>query len=291
MQIGILSPGIMGAGLARSLTNAGHHVVTILKGRGDDSRRRAKAAGMEDCLSAKAFLQQSELVLSVCPPAAALGVARTLADAGIEIDWRGSFVECNAVSPQTTLSASGYFNRSKVTFVDGGIVGMPPGKSLPRLYTSGTQCAMLETLDGAAFSLRYLGPKIGDASAFKMSYAGITKGINALLTTALLSAETHGFFDVFIDELGASQPEYLARAKANVSRLPADSGRWVREMEEISDTFEAVGLPGGFHQGAARLMALLAASQFGGETRETMDKERDMIATIKALAAELPDLG
>ena len=39
--------------------------------------------------------------------------------------------------------------------------------------------------------------------------------------------------------------------------------RWVAEMEEIAATFEAAGLPGGFHHAAAEIYGRLAAFKDG----------------------------
>jgi hypothetical protein len=141
--------------------------------------------------------------------------------------------------------------------------------------------------DGRAYDLVRLGADIGQAAAMKMVYAAMTKGSNALLTAGYLAAEQHQLLDVFVGELEASQPALFRRAEANIARLPADAARWVFEMQEIASTLRSVGLPGGFHDGAAEIMALLAQSAFGDETRRTRDASRSAIETIRTVARDL----
>jgi hypothetical protein len=59
-------------------------------------------------------------------------------------------------------------------------------------------------------------------------------------------------------------------------RLPLDAGRWIGEMEEIEATFTDLGLPGGFHRGAAEVFRLLVETPIATETRETVDESRTL---------------
>ena len=64
--------------------------------------------------------------------------------------------------------------------------------------------------------------------------------------------------------------------RERVPFLPADSGRWAPEMDEIADSFAAVGLPQGFHRAAAELYRIIAGTPLAAETRETMDRGRTL---------------
>ena len=180
------------------------------------------------------------------------------------------------------------FEPTGTVFVDAGIIGGPPsGASRPRFYVSGPKVDVLEALNGSGYDLVRLGPDIGQAAAMKMVYAAMTKGSNALLTAGYLAAEQHALLAEFVTELGASQPALHRRAEANIARLPADAARWVFEMQEIASTLRSVGLPGGFHDGAAEIMTLLAQSAFGGETRRTRDTSRSAGETVRTVAKDL----
>lgn len=286
LRVGLLGIGEMGAGLARAWVAAGHEARAVLAGRGAESRARAAEAGVAPAADAAALAGWAEIVFSVLPPAAAEPAAAELAGAARGTGAGFVFVEANAIAPALTRRIAARFEGTGATVVDGGIVGMPPGpEGVPRLYVSGPAAPALARLDGAGFEMRPLGPRIGDASGFKMAYAAVTKGVNALLVNALLAAEAQGFLDAWLAEVEASQPALARRAAATAPALPSDAGRWVREMEEIAASFRDLGLPGGFHDGAAEIMALLAASPFGAETRRTRDRSRDMRATIEGVAA------
>ena len=64
-------------------------------------------------------------------------------------------------------------------------------------------------------------------------------------------------------------------------------------MEEIAATFRQAGVTGGFHDGAASVLRVLAQSPFADETRETMDRSRTLDAALneylKHLAAGQTD--
>ena len=76
--------------------------------------------------------------------------------------------------------------------------------------------------------------------------------------------------------------------ESGISRLPANAHRWIGEMEEISSTFEDLGVTPHFHKGAAEMYRLLNSTPFGSETPETIDQNRTAWETIRA-AADLID--
>ena len=282
LRIGLIGCGEMGAAVGAHLVQAGHEVSTVLEGRGSETRTRAAEAGLAELPDLPALVGRADVLLSVVPPSMAMGIASEVAALLGNTGRPALFVDANAISPELVLDIAARFLPG--SFLDGGLVGAPPRDGVrPRLYLAGPAHERLAELDGIAFDIVGLGEEIGRASAFKMAYAAVTKGTNALLTNALLLAARHGLLDVYLEELSASQPELACRAQANIPRLPADSGRWVFEMEEIARSFAAVGLPSGFHEGAAELMRLLDASPFGTETRRTIDRSRTARGTIETI--------
>ena len=280
--IGILGMGTMGSAVAATYKAAGHRVLTDLAGRSETSVKRAEACGIEAADGLAALVAEAETIFSIVPPDTAYWVAEAVA--AVSGGNSPVFVDANAVASPTVQRIAGVCQAAGLPFVDGGIVGFPPtGSERPRLYLSGERAGDLTSLDGQAFEHMVLEGGVGRASAFKMIYAGLTKGTNALLVNQLLAAERAGLLEAYLAELAYSQERMLAQAERVVPRMPADAGRWAPEMLEIAAQLDEFGLPDGFHKAAERIMLLLAASPFAKETRETVDPDRSLADTLKGV--------
>ena len=79
-------------------------------------------------------------------------------------------------------------------FIDGGIIGEPPkmGDPGPHPYVSGPNAEQLTRLRASGLDIRVLAGSPDAASALKMSYAGLTKGLTALGSIMLLAATRAG---------------------------------------------------------------------------------------------------
>jgi len=75
---------------------------------------------------------------------------------------------------------------------------------------------------------------LGAASALKMSYAGITKGTQAIGAAMMLAATRAGTAEALFDELAFSQKEMLAQFRQQLPMMPAKAYRWIAEMQEIA---------------------------------------------------------
>jgi len=248
--IALLHPGEMGAAVGACLAERGLRVVWVSAGRSAATRGRAEAAGLEDLSSLERALAAAPVVLSVCPPHGALALAREVARAG----FRGTYVDANAIAPETAREVARCVEAAGGAFVDGGIIGPPPGPGKStRLYLSGARAAEVAAmfartrlpaavLDGAA----------GAASALKACYAAWTKGATALLAAIRTLARHEGVEEALLAEWRLSQPELPRRSEAILASA-RKAWRWIGEMEEIAASFEAAGLPGGFHLAAAEV--------------------------------------
>ncbi len=177
--IGVLNPGEMGSAVGAALRAAGHRVLWASAGRGPATAARAKADGLEDAGDVAAIARTAGTIVSVCPPHAALDLAREVA----ALRFRGAFIDGNAVSPATAREIGRLVEAGGATFVDGGIIGPPPRKpSTSRLYLSGTAAPRAAALfqGGLLEAIVVDGPP-GAASAVKVAYAAWTKGHAALL--------------------------------------------------------------------------------------------------------------
>jgi 3-hydroxyisobutyrate dehydrogenase-like beta-hydroxyacid dehydrogenase len=286
--IAILSPGDMGHAVGRILADNGHGVITCLRGRSDRTRALAATGAFRDVESLDAVVKEADLVVSILPPASAVANAEAVAAAMGRTGATPPYVDCNAISPATTLGIGDIIGGAGALYIDGGIIGTKPGPDYrPRLYVSGPDTSPAMVLDATAFQVVPIGQDIGRGSAIKMCYAGLTKGTWTLHTAVLLAAEAHGLSAELRDELLLSQKNAHALMERMVPRLPADSERWIGEMEEIAATFDDVGVTPGFHEGAADIFRLLAKTPFAAETRETFDTERSLEESVRVYAQHL----
>jgi uncharacterized protein DUF1932 len=225
VKVALLHPGEMGAAVGARIDA---EVICALDGRSDETRARATA--FRDVGSLDALLAEADVVLSICPPHAALEVARACEG------FAGTYVDANAISPMHAREIAALHPR----FVDGSIIGNPPE---PTLYLSGDEAGHVARL----FTLPTR--VVSDASAVKMVYAAWTKGTAAML---LAIRDTARHFGVE-DEWKLAAPELLERLDRAESSAAKKGWRWVGEMEEIADTFAAAGEPDGFHRAAAEV--------------------------------------
>jgi hypothetical protein len=250
MIIGILHPGSMGSGLG---AQAAGSAVWASEGRSAATRQRAVDAGFEDVGTLPEIVERADVLISVCPPGAALDLARQVAGIGFD----GLYVDANAVSPGTVREIGSLFRR----FVDGGIVGPPPIRpGLTRLYVCGDEAGTIAAVfEGSLVEVIRVEGAVGSASAVKVCYASWTKGTSALLLAIRALAREEGVEDHLISEWRISIPELPERSDGAAGGAGPKAWRFVGEMKEISAAFESAGLPGGFHAAAADVYERLAS--------------------------------
>jgi 3-hydroxyisobutyrate dehydrogenase-like beta-hydroxyacid dehydrogenase len=243
--VGVLHPGEMGAAVGAALRERGVSVLWASEGRSAATAERAQAAGLEDVGEVREFRHRCAILLSICPPHAAIEVADAV------YPFRGIYVDANAISPKTARRIAGI----QPHFVDGGIVGPPPNQAgTTRLYLSGGQAEPIAALfAGTTVDARVISTEPGSASALKAAYAGWTKGSAALLLTVRELARAERIEDALLEEWRISIPE-LEERLAGAGRSAGRKGwRWIGEMEEIARSMDARDLPTGFHEAAAEV--------------------------------------
>lgn len=289
--VGLLHPGEMGAAVGRCLTGRGITVLWASPGRSPATAERAAAAGLTDAGSVADLAARAGVILSVCPPHAARDVAAAVAGFG------GIFVDANAISPGTSREVAAIASRPDAAFVDGGIIGPPPGPGREpgsgggtRLYLSGERAAEVRDLfTGTAVGARVVEGGIGAASAVKMAYASWTKGTAALLLAARALARAEGVEEALVTEWALSQPGLAGRTVSAARSAAAKGWRWEAEMTEIAASMAAAGLPDGFHLAAAEIFRrsprLGAGPDSTGARAGTDDAVDRVLAALSSAAA------
>jgi hypothetical protein len=262
VAIGVLHPGEMGAALGAALRAKGEVVLWASSGRSGATADRAGKAGLEDVVTLEELARRSRVILAVCPPHAAVELARSIPP------FDGVYVDANAVSPTTARTIAGLVSR----YVDGGIIGPPPrAGGTTRLYLSGDESPLVVDLfAGTIVETRVVSEHTGGASAVKMAYAAWTKGTSALLLSIRAVARAEEVEGTLLDEWRTSLPQLPEQSVAAARSALTKGWRWVAEMNEIADTFTAAGLPDGFHRAAAEIYqrSALASADAAAENLE-----------------------
>jgi 3-hydroxyisobutyrate dehydrogenase-like beta-hydroxyacid dehydrogenase len=232
--VAVIAPGAMGAAVGKRLVENGVTVLTSLDGRSEETRARAKAAGMTAAKDDQ--IARADFILSILPPGDALGLAQRFVPALTASNAKPVYVDCNAINPKTVDRVAAVIAPTECPFVDAGIIGQPPkpGDTGPRIYASGTEASRVASLRDYGLDIRLLDGELSAASALKMSYAGITKGTQAIGAAMMLAAMRTGTAGPLMAELQGSQKEMLAWFRRQLTAMPPKAYRWVAEMQEIA---------------------------------------------------------
>ena len=277
--IALIAPGAMGSAMAARLTDAGHRVLTSLAGRSAASRARAEAAGMIDAPDEQ--LVACNMILSIVPPAEAAGLVERFMPLLRAQAHKPLFVDVNALNPVSKKALAARLAQAGCDMVDGGIIGPPPtgGSRLTTTFLSGARAQDAMILDVPGSGAAVLEGDVGAASALKMCYGGINKGVVGLASALMRAAARHGAADALHAEMQRSMPDLFTRYQRQVPDMIPKAYRWVAEMQEIAAFLgedDAAGAQ--LFEGMAGLFAHIEADQQG-------DGE-DIAALMRAIAPD-----
>lgn len=240
------------------------------------------------CQSLREVVCDSDCLLSIVPPKDAYGTAQRIS---AELPSRAAkrstplyFLELNAVSPSSARAIAELFAATPpaTVFIDGGIIGGPPQPvddhrwKSPRVVMSGPSPLPDHQLT-TILNVRHVSTEIGAASGLKMCFASLTKGFTALAIQSFTTAQGLGTLPELRDLLQDHFPAMLSRADAGVRSMPPKAYRWVREMEEIGDTFEVEGFERDLFYQVAQVYRTVADDPILGQ-EQTGQRERGQTA-------------
>jgi len=227
-------------------------VEVVWAGAERSSATRQRARGFRDVGTAEALAEAADAVVSVCPPAYAVAVARRIAAAG----FAGLYLDANAIGPAAMHAVAAALTDADV--VDGAIIGGPSSDSAV-LHLSGPAAERVSALfDPDRLHLHVLGDRLGAASALKASFATTTKAYTALLLSARAAARAAGVEDALLAEWARQDPELPARTDRAAASINRKAWRFGAEMDEAATYYQDLGMPDGFSAAAARVFDRLA---------------------------------
>lgn len=262
-HIGVLHPGAMGISLAATASNSGHKTYWVSHQRSPQTRLRAEKQGLVEVQRIAELCEHCSVIVSVCPPHAALEVAEQVCNCS----FKGLYVDVNAISPQHVTQIEQLMSEVGIDFVDGGIIGPPAwSPQTTWLYLSGPSAGQASNcFSGGPLEVEVIGSEIGKASALKMCFAANSKGTTALLCAIMAAAERMGVREELENQWSRNGSDFARSAVNRIRIVTAKAWRFSGEMEEISSTFQAAGLPAGFHLAASDIYQRIARFKDAGD--------------------------
>lgn len=252
--VGLLHPGQMGAAVAAAIAKK-HDVVWCAAGRSQETEARAGRAGLRAVPDLATLLAQSDIILSICPPAVAEQTAQQVLAAGRQ--FTGVLVEANAVAPGKVTRIAGRLGGGGIRVVDGAIIGPPPTEGrTARLYLAGDpdDVRLVQGIvAGGPVETVVLGPTVGAASALKMAFGSYQKATRALAAVAHALADRHGVADALLVEADR-MPSAVLADRGYIPSVAARAWRWAPEMSEAAEALAAADLPPELAQAAAAVL-------------------------------------
>lgn len=282
--VGILSPGEMGHSIGVTLGRHGLRVVTCLQGRSQRTRQLAESAGIASLPSLLDVVTASDIILSVVVPSAALELGREIA-AAISATGRQVLVaDANAVSPMTSIAIGDAITAAGGRYVDVSIIGTAANlEKGATFYVSGERAADFAALQEFGLRVQILGGEIGQASAFKMVYAGLTKGLSSLAVELLVTARALGILDQILEKYRLGHPEIAHFMAQTLPGLPLRAARRSQEMEELSATIKHVGLDPVMAPASGAMLKRIGELKLGSKYSEQDESQWSLQDAVEVL--------
>ena len=281
-KIGIMSIGEMGFHWAKLLKSHGVEVLTYDKDRGEVSRKRAENAGVKSVASMTALVREAELIVSIVVPFAAKRVASKVAKAAAKVGRKDLlYLDANAISPMTADLIATTLIPAGVSYVDGCIIGAASrmGKGAI-VYVSGPDAARLQALESFNIPIKLLGPSTNQASAFKVVYAGLTKGLQGLFCELLMGARRFGLMNEIRGQYEESFPGLLDKVSSSIIGLRTHAARRAEEMDELKRTFNHHGMKSFMAPSVQKVLEAIAALDVRQES-DNGARQGDLMETLE----------
>jgi 3-hydroxyisobutyrate dehydrogenase-like beta-hydroxyacid dehydrogenase len=148
------------------------------------------------------------------------------------------------------------------------------------VYVSGPQAQSMQALAEFGIPIRVLGSNTSQASAFKVVYAGLTKGLQGLFVELLMGARRFGLLNEVRAQYEESFPGLLDKVSSSIVGLRIHAARRAEEMDELKRTFNHHGMKSFMAPAAQRVLEAIAALG-AGEASDSGVRQGDLPETLE----------
>ncbi|MDT8318943.1 MAG: DUF1932 domain-containing protein [Xanthomonadales bacterium] len=186
----------------------------------------------------------SDLIISAVTAAEAVAAARSVVGT---LNGDACFLDLNSIAPTTRELASSVIEGAGGCYVEAAVMSAidPRGIESPMLLGGRFAESRLDFLQSLGFTgASFCSGQLGQASATKMCRSILVKGLEALLTEALLTARHFDVGEAVLDSLQDLLPaeDWPGRAKYMIARSVEHGIRRAEEMREVVRTVSAAGI-------------------------------------------------
>jgi 3-hydroxyisobutyrate dehydrogenase-like beta-hydroxyacid dehydrogenase len=257
--VGILYPGEMGASLAAVLHAGGYRTVTTTVGRSERTSERCGASNIRALPSLAGVIRESQMVISLVPPAAAWELAVECRNWMAERNSAKLFVDANSISPLTAQRIETLFDECGIGFVDASIHGLASQlQQRGTMFLSGSAAGEISPCFKGLARVVVLGGKVGQASMFKMLLGGMSKGIVALFIEMALAGHRAGMLDELLAQYRCFYPGLMEALDRLLPTYPQHAPRRTEELAELASTLRGLEFPPGMLVAAGQMIAHIA---------------------------------
>jgi len=285
-----ITKGLRGAGL-RHFIAYDIHAHTV--GRGEKIRMRAKETETKLVESNAALAAEAEWILSAVTSDQAVAAAKQNAP---HLRARHLYADLNSVSPAVKQAIGRTITATGARFVEVAMMApVPPyGHRVPILAGGAAAAEFREQLGAYGMRIEIASREVGTAAATKMFRSVMVKGMEALITECVLGAGRYGAEEAVFASLAESYPgiDWKTMADYMIGRVVEHGERRAREMEEVAETLESIGIEPIMAEATARRMdwsAKLGLKQhFHGEPPRNYREFLEAVAQLEHVEAARP---
>jgi 3-hydroxyisobutyrate dehydrogenase-like beta-hydroxyacid dehydrogenase len=284
LSAGFVGFGEAGSNIARGLKSAGVTRIFAFDIDPERVRRNAEQTATPLLASHRELAASAQIIFSTVTCARA---AEAAAQTAPYLGAHQLYADLNSVSPAVKQEIERIIEPSGAGFVEAAVMSPVPGHEhrAPMLLGGRAAPAFVERMKPLGMRLEIVSEKVGAAAATKMFRSIIVKGLEALMVECVLAAAPYGADERVFSSLGESFPgiDWQKLANYMVGRVVVHGERRAREMEEVSETLEALGIEPIMAMAASRRQDWCAklgiSKQFGPEGPRDY---RDALAAIAA---------
>ncbi|HLH32883.1 MAG TPA: DUF1932 domain-containing protein [Terriglobia bacterium] len=270
LSIGFVGFGEAGSHIAKGLKSAGLSRIFAFDIAPDKVRHRSADAGVPLMSSNRELADSAQVIFST------VTCARSKEAAGQTAPYLKShhfYADLNSVSPALKQEIDGIISATGAGFVECAVMSpiSPLAHRSPMLLGGKAAAAFAELMTPFGMRLEVISDKVGTAAATKMFRSIIVKGLEALMLECVLASVPYGADERVFSSLSESFPgiDWQKLANYMINRVVVHGERRAREMEEVSETLESLGIEPIMAAAAAKRQdwcaKLQISSEFGPE--------------------------